>query len=113
QEAREIGAAQIELLAEDHAKITGMRIGPMLNALAVFEAVIRIFKRHGDGEILLQFFLVHEVAEKISRCVTEKLGRTQSSKNVLISAAENVGGGCSGGDPGGLVTVRHHGFGFA
>ncbi len=90
-----------------------MLLNPLANALAVIDAVVRVFQRESQLQALLEFSMVHETAEKLRRRVTQEIDRAESSENIFIATAEDAGRSRTGCNPGSLVAVRHHRLGLA
>ena len=113
QEAREVGRAEIEFLAEHDGEVSRVLVVPLLDALLVVDAVIGVLQRQRQLQALVELALVHQAAEILRGRVAQEIGRAEGAEDPLVAAAEDGGGRGAGGDPGRLVAVRHHRLGLA
>ena len=113
QKTRKVGRAQVKFFTEDNAEVSRVLLNPFVNAFAIVDAVVRVLKCQSQLQAFTEFLVVDETAEKLGCRVAQEVGGAKSPENILIAPAENSSSSRTGGDPRGLVSVRHHRFGLA
>src|SRR3989441_12201990 len=113
QKTRKVGRAQVKCFTEDNAEVSRVLLNPFVNAFAIVDAVVRVLKCQSQLQAFMEFLMVDKTAEKLSCRVAQEVGGAKSPDNILIAPAENSSSSRTGGDPRGLVSVRHPRFGLA
>ena len=113
EKTRKVGRTQLKFFAEGNAEVARVLLNPLIDALAVIDAVICVLKCESQLQALLEFSMIHKTAEKLRCRIAQEVGGAQSPENILIATAEDGRSGRTGRNPWGLVSVWHHGLGLA
>src|ERR1041385_194483 len=107
ENAGEVGCAELEFFIQHHIEIALVLVVPLIEAIDVIRAMIGILHHDGDLQAFFQLALVYQTTQKFRARRADERNWAQASKGILIALAKDRSCAGSGGEPRGLVTVRH------
>src|SRR6185312_4798700 len=110
ENAGEVRCAELEFLVQHDIEITLVLTVPVIEAIDVIRAMIRVFYDDGDLQTFFQLALINQTAQEFRAGGADQRNRAQASKSILIAFAEDGGRAGPGSEPWGLVTICHHGL---